>query len=82
MSNISKAALDYMEQKDVALKCSNFKNTVEVLHGDGSHFIYQNAILKIKKFSNIEMLLIWTEHCGCHVFFFDDVTLYREYKPL
>ena len=70
-----------MEKKDSELLCTDFKNTVEVTHGDYSHFIFQNAFYTIKKFDNNEMFLVWTEHCNFHAFFLEDLIWWREYVP-
>lgn len=70
----------YMEEKDADMKCNNFTHTVEVSHQDGSHFLFQNAIMDYKTFGEMKMLLVWTEHCGYHFFFIDDLTHWRKYS--
>jgi hypothetical protein len=40
-----------------------FASVIEVAHGDGSHFIFQNADAKVKKIKGTKMLLVWSEHC-------------------
>jgi hypothetical protein len=82
MNKIYKEALEYMEKSDIELQCPDFRHTVEVLHGDYSHFMFQNALIEIKRFGKARLLLVWTEHCGCHVFFVDDLKWYRQYRPI
>jgi len=71
-----------MEKSDWKLRCGDFQHTVEILHGDHSHFLFQNAIVEIKKFDKAKMLLVWTEHCGCHAFFVEDLEWFRQYKQI
>jgi hypothetical protein len=75
-----KEALDFMEKSN--LLCTDFKWMVEVAHDDGSHFIFQNAKPHRTIFGEFEMLLVWTEHCGYHAFFMDDVAWWRQYKQV
>jgi hypothetical protein len=82
MNSTIKAAQELMETRRVNLRCNMFDYVVEVLHGDMSHFIFQNAISKIRKIHGHRMLLVWTEHCGYHAFFLDDLESWRKYKDV
>lgn len=73
MSPIYDEALAFMEAQDKMLQCTDFKRTAIISHQDGSHFVLQNAIVVKRKIRDIDMLLVWTEHCGCHAFFVDDL---------
>lgn len=73
-------ALAMMNKRRKTLKCMDFKHTVEIQHGDGSHFLLHDAILEKKKFGKFEMLLVFTEHCGYHAFYCDDLEFWRKYK--
>ena len=76
-SSIHRQALDKMYAQRDTLKCTDFKSTVEITHGDGSHFLLKNAIATEERFGDIEMLLVYTEHCGYFAFFREDVEFYR-----
>ena len=79
MNSVIKEAQELMEKRRPTLRCNMFKYTVEVLHGDYSHFVFQNASCKIRKIQNHDMLLVWTEHCGYHAFFCEDLEYWRKY---
>ena len=73
-------ALEGMERKRSSNHCSKFKWVVEVLHGDGTHLLFQNAFASIEKFNDQEMLLVYTEHCGYYAFYLEDLVVWRKLK--
>jgi hypothetical protein len=75
-------AQQFMDAKRATNKCSKFKYTVEVQHGDGTHCIFHNAYCQLKKFDKVEMLLVYTEHCGYHNFYVEDLELWRKYQSV
>jgi hypothetical protein len=73
-------ALEYMNNKRSKNTCNKFKYIVQINHGDGSVFVLHNAYLEIKLFGKFEMLLVYTEHCGYHAFYMDDLEFWRKFK--
>jgi hypothetical protein len=76
-------AQEYMDNKYSTNLSSKFKYTVQVNHGDGSVFIFQNAYTELKKFGelkDVEMLLVYTEHCGYYNFYIEDLEFWRKTK--
>ena len=59
-----------------------FEHTIEIHHQDGSTFILHNATAKIRLIDKQRMLLVWTEHCGYHAFFCEDLEFWRKYESL
>jgi hypothetical protein len=80
MNKVIQQANEYMEAKDKSLQCTDFPFMVEVAHSDGSRFMFHNARTERTTFNGFEMLLVWTEHCGYHAFFMDDLDFWRPYK--
>ena len=66
-------ALEYMNKKRNKNTVPDFAYAVKVLHGDGSVLFFENAFVEEKKFDNFEMVLVYTEHCGYHAFFKEDL---------
>ncbi len=50
-----------------------FNGVTIVLHGDGSHFVFQNSNAKGIIIDGVKFVLVATEHCGYHVFFAEDL---------
>lgn len=75
-------AHEVLNARRPTLRCNMFNYTVEVLHGDHSHFVFQNATCRIRKIYEHDMLLVWTEHCGYHAFFLEDLEFWRKYEVL
>lgn len=73
MHPVIKAAQKILEDRRPTLRCDMFNYVVIVRHYDGSHFIFHNADVKKQKVRGNDMLLIWTEHCGYHAFFCEDL---------
>jgi len=80
MHPVIKKAQEILEARRPTLRCDMFNYVVEVCHGDRSHFLFQNANLRKQKVDGHEMLLIWTEHCGYHAFFCEDLEWWRKYN--
>lgn len=80
MNNPYKFALEYMESQRVNNTTNKFNNLVKVVHGDGSVFSLESAYTEEKIFNDIEMLLVYTEHCGYFAFYKDDVEHWNEFK--
>jgi phosphoribosylformylglycinamidine (FGAM) synthase-like enzyme len=40
---------------------------------DGSFFEFQNATTARQTIENMVFLFVWTEHCGYHAFFVEDL---------
>ncbi len=79
---VIKEAQELMVKRRVTLRCGMFIHVVEIHHGDGSHIIFQNATAKIRKIQGHRMLLVWTEHCGYHAFFCEDLEFWRKYDTI
>ena len=77
-----KAAQELMENRRITRWCNMFSYVVEISHHDGSHLIFQNATSKIRWIHGQRMLLVWTEHCGYHVFFTEDLEMWRKYETI
>ncbi len=82
MHPVIKAAQEILEARRPTLRCNMFNHVVEIAHGDGSHFNFQNANMKIRKIQGHRMLLVWTEHCGYHAFFCEDLEFWRKYDTI
>lgn len=82
MHPVIREAQKLMEIRRHTLRCNMFNYTVEVLHGDHSHFVFQNATCKVRLIQKHRMLLVWTEHCGYHAFFTDDLEFWRKYETV
>ena len=76
MSPIMTTVYAYMEEQDKQMQCTDFKHIVEISHQDNSHLTFHNAIVKRKKFVEMDFLLVWTEHLGYHAFHMDDLNWY------
>jgi hypothetical protein len=77
---IIKEAREILELRRPKLRCNMFKYCVIINHGDGSHFVFNNADAIKKKIQGHNMLLIWTEHCGYHAFFCEDLDGWTKLK--
>lgn len=73
MHPIIKKAQEILEARRPTLRCDMFNYLVIVRHADGSHFVFHNADVRKQKVDSHEMLLVWTEHCGYHAFFCEDL---------
>jgi hypothetical protein len=65
-----KEAMAKAESMDEGRTAGEFKDTLEVVHQDGSQMTYCNAIFG---WLNPMWFAIWTEHCGVHVFHGGDI---------
>jgi hypothetical protein len=74
MSPIYKKAIEALNAMD--LTCTDFPHTVEIVHSDRSHFVFQNARAELVHIENIPFLFVWTEHCGYYAFFKEDLDWY------
>lgn len=77
-----KQAQEVLKIQGANLQCTDFKHIIEITHSDGSHFVFRNAIAKPQIVDGVTMLFVWTEHCGYHVFFYDDLTEWKKRKEL
>lgn len=66
----------------IDLTCMDFHHTVEILHGDYSHFVFQNAKLEEVDIDGVPFIFVWTEHCGYHAFFKEDLEWWHTYEPV
>lgn len=82
MHPIIKKAQEILEARRPTLTCDMFNYTVEIAHQDWSHFVFQNADWEERTIDNCPMLLVWTEHCGYHAFFCEDLEFWRKYKTV
>ena len=74
ISDIKLKVASYLAKKDAKMNTRGlFQNTVIVQHGDGSLFILANAETEYKTYGTMELLLVWTEHCGYFYFFMTDL---------
>jgi hypothetical protein len=70
---------DFMSKYEQGLLAnSDFNETIKIIHGDGSEFSLENALLEEDELR----IYVYTEHCGFFWFFKDDLkkmrrTVYR-----
>jgi hypothetical protein len=76
LNRMNKIIPDYVGSKIVH---SPFSGTSVVIHNDGSSFIMSHSsIMEDPKDSDFLWLI--TEHCGCHLFYKEDLKMYQ-HKP-
>ena len=68
--------------KNITCKNNRFKYTIKVIHQDGSLFVFENAFVELKKEKKCELLLIYTEHCGYHYFYINDLESWRKFTTI
>ena len=74
IADIKAKAKAYLADKDAKMTIiESFRHTVLIQHGDGSYFVLPNATAACKKYGKVELLLVWTEHCGYFYFFIEDL---------
>lgn len=61
------------------LTCDMFKDSVAIRHQDGSFFDLKNVIIAEHRFGELDVYLVWTEHCGYFYFFKDDLEYIHRY---
>ena len=66
--------------KGKTLTCDLFKDSVKIVHADGSVFLLENVIVGEARFGEMDVYLIWTEHCGYFYFFKDDLECFRQWR--
>ena len=66
-----KQALEMALKNDEGATCYDFKDTIEVVHQDGSHLTYESAIFE---WLDKTWFAVRTEHCGVQVFHSGDVS--------
>lgn len=76
MSDQHARAIDTLNKRCTTLKIGDFKYSVKIHHQDGSTMWFENAFAE--KFE--EWWLVFTEHCGYHAFYADDLEFIRVYK--
>jgi hypothetical protein len=81
MSSIYKKAIEALNTR-LDLTCFDFPHTVEVLHSDRSHFLFKNAKMEAVHVENVPFLFVWTEHCGYHAFFQEDLEWWTKYEDV
>jgi hypothetical protein len=79
VSETYKKALELL-QKRIQWDSYSFNNLVEIQHGDGSHFLFHNAFMEKANIGGIDFILVWTEHCGYHAFFLEDIERFCQYS--
>jgi hypothetical protein len=73
-------ALEYMYSKRKKIICDKFKSFIKLIHCDGSVFSLENVLTEDKVFDNMDMLLVYTEHCGYFAFYKIDLHDWKEIK--
>jgi len=69
-----------LDKKGEALTCDLFKDSAVIHHQDGSKFSLQNVIVEEKRYVDLDVYLVWTEHCGYFYFFKDDLEYFHKYR--
>ena len=62
----------------IGFTCDMFTESVVIRHQDGSFFDLRNVIVRESRFGQLDVYMVWTEHCGYFYFFKDD--LYYFYR--
>ncbi len=69
-----------LDERGKSLTCDMFKDSVVITHQDGSKFSLLNVIVEEKRYVELDVYLIWTEHCGYLYFFKDDLEYFYKYR--
>lgn len=78
--NIRQQIREDLDKRGENLTCDMFKDSVKIVHGDGSVFLLENVIVEEKRYVQLDVYLIWTEHCGYFYFFKDDLECFRQWR--
>lgn len=78
--NIRQQIREDLDKRGENLTCDMFKDFVKIVHGDGSIFLLENVIVEEKRYVQLDVYLVWTEHCGYFYFFKDDLELFRKWS--
>ena len=72
-ADIRKNLSDWAESQEEHITCEDLRDTVTVVHSDGSEFRLCNAKLETVTEYDERWYIIYTEHCGHYLFCEDDL---------
>lgn len=78
--NIRQQIREDLDKRGESLTCDMFKDSVKIIHADGSVFLLENVIVESKRYVQLDVYLVWTEHCGYFYFFKDDLECFRQWR--
>lgn len=79
MTKVYEKAVKKLNELGEKLSARDFPFYVEIRHSDGSYFRFANAQYIVEVIDDVRFVLVWTEHCGYHAFFQEDLDGWKQY---
>jgi hypothetical protein len=80
MNKIYQKAVRKLNQLGKKLAARDFPYIVTILHQDGTRLYFHNAQYSEEEVEGVKFIFVWTEHCGYHAFFTEDLAEWRQTK--